>query len=174
MSNVIQGKVVLIAGGAGGIGSETAKVLASDGALVVIADIDRERSNQVVEAIRSAGGDARSYMVDVTDRLDIKSVAETVLSDFGRIDVLINAAGIMLIRPMAELNVEELETTIDLNLKGSLWSIAAVLPGFLEQGGGHGGVSRSRQGPIPSHRLPTKCGSSARPAFALAAAAGEI
>lgn len=137
MSEGIQGKVVLIAGGAGGIGSETAKVLGSRGAVVAVADINVEKSGEVVEAIRSAGGDARSYKVDITDKDEIKSVVETVIADFGRIDVLINAAGIMLIRPLSELNVEEWETTIDLNFKGTLWTIAAVLPGFLERNSGH-------------------------------------
>jgi len=132
-----EGKVVLIAGGAGGIGSEAARDLAAHGARIALADIDATRMDAIVAEIATAGGDVRGYSVDVTDKEEMKALAEAVAKDFGRIDVLINAAGVMLIRPLTEIDTTEWETTIDLNVKGTLWGIAAVLPFFLAQESGH-------------------------------------
>jgi NADP-dependent 3-hydroxy acid dehydrogenase YdfG len=137
MNEGIHGKVVLIIGGAGGIGSATARMLASKGATVAIADIDESKSREVVAAIRSAGGIAEAFRVDVTDKDEVKDVVNAVVRTFGKLDVLINSAGVMLIRPISEVDTAEWDLTIDLNLKGSLWSIAAVLPVFLRQGAGH-------------------------------------
>jgi NADP-dependent 3-hydroxy acid dehydrogenase YdfG len=137
MTDNIADKVVLIFGGAGGIGSATARDLASKGAKIAIADIDDARTAAVVDEIVRANGAAQGYPVDVTDKDRVRAVADQVVRDFGRIDVLINAAGIMLLRPLTEVDTAEWETTIDLNLKGTLWGVAAVLPLFLEQGSGH-------------------------------------
>jgi NADP-dependent 3-hydroxy acid dehydrogenase YdfG len=137
MREGITGKVVLIAGGAGGIGSEAARHLAAQGARIAVADIDGERLGRVVKEITGVGGEAQGYTVDITDKQAMKTLAASVARDFGRIDVLINAAGIMLIRPLTEIDTTEWETTIDLNLKGTLWGIAAVLPLFLVQESGH-------------------------------------
>ncbi|PRY07795.1 SDR family oxidoreductase [Paraburkholderia sp. BL25I1N1] len=137
MREGIKGKVVLIVGGAGGIGSAAAKALAADGAIVAVADIDPNRSDLLVRHILAEGGEARRYDVDVTRKKDIELVVSAVVADFGKLDVLINSAGVMLIRPMVEVNTEEWETTIDLNLKGTLWGIGAALPVFLRRGFGH-------------------------------------
>jgi NADP-dependent 3-hydroxy acid dehydrogenase YdfG len=137
MTDGIEGKVVLIMGGAGGIGSETAKTLAAAGARIAVADIDRERLDKVTEALSAISDVPKGYHVDVTDKEQTKLVVDQVVRDFGALDVLINSAGVMLIRPMAEVNVVEWETTIDLNIKGTLWAIAAALPIFLRQQRGH-------------------------------------
>jgi NADP-dependent 3-hydroxy acid dehydrogenase YdfG len=137
MSEGIKDKVVLIAGGAGGIGSDAAKHLASLGARVAVADINEGKMEFMVSEITAAGGVAKGYRVDVTDKRQLRIIVDAVRNDFGRIDVLINSAGIMLIRPLIEVNTEEWETTIDLNIKGTLWGIAAVIPIFIEQGFGH-------------------------------------
>jgi NADP-dependent 3-hydroxy acid dehydrogenase YdfG len=137
MNEGIHGKVVLIIGGAGGIGSATATMLASKGATIAIADIDESKSEGVVAAIRSAGGIAEQFKMDVTNKDEVKDVANAVVRAFGKLDVLINSAGVMLIRPMNEIDTAEWDLTIDLNVKGSLWGIAAVLPVFLRQGAGH-------------------------------------
>lgn len=79
----------------------------------------------------------RTYQVDVRLRHDVRKVADAVFDDLGRLDVLINAAGIMLMSPVTELRTDEWELSIDLNLKGVLWGIAAVLPTFLKQRSGH-------------------------------------
>ncbi|WP_147048945.1 SDR family oxidoreductase [Methylobacterium gnaphalii] len=137
MSENTTGKVVLILGGAGGIGSATARDLASKGARVAIADIDEEQMVAVTAGIFRSNGSAQRYYVDVTNKDLVRDVVDRVVADFGKIDVLINAAGIMLIRPLTEINTCEWETTIDLNLKGTLWGVAAVLPVFQKQCSGH-------------------------------------
>jgi NADP-dependent 3-hydroxy acid dehydrogenase YdfG len=137
MSEGIKGKVVLILGGAGGIGSEAARHLASKGAKIAVADIDEAKRDAVVDTIRSSCGDVRGYHVDVVDKAKVKAVVDAVVRDFGSLDVLVNSAGIMLIRPLIEINTAEWETTIDLNVKGTLWGIAAVLRVFLAQQRGH-------------------------------------
>jgi NADP-dependent 3-hydroxy acid dehydrogenase YdfG len=137
MSKGIESKVVLITGGAGGIGSEAARALASRGAKLALADIDEAKLDDVLKGIVSDGGAARSYKVDVTDKRQVQSVVDTVVHDFGTLDVLINSAGTMFIRPMAEVNTTEWEMTVDLNIKGTLWGIAAALPIFLARKTGH-------------------------------------
>ncbi len=134
MTKGIKDKVVLITGGSTGIGAETARLLAERGAKVAIAARRKDRLDEVVAEIAASGGAARSYALDVTDKSAVQSV---VIADFGRLDVLINNAGLMPIRPMAEVNTDEWDQMIDVNLKGTLYGIAATLPGFLEQGSGH-------------------------------------
>ena len=133
----ITGKVILILGGAGGIGSATAQDLAAKGATIAIADISEGKAAIVATTIRKAGGEARAYLVDVTDKEQVKALVDRVIGDFGSLEVLINCAGIMFVRPLIEVDTTEWETTIDLNVKGALWAIAAVLPVFLKQQRGH-------------------------------------
>lgn len=137
MTKGIEGKVVLITGGSTGIGAVTARLLAERGAKVAIAARRKDRLDEVVADIAAVGGTARSYALDVTDKSAVQSVVAAIIADFGRLDVLINNAGLMPIRPMAEVNTDEWDQMIDVNLKGTLYGIAAALPGFLEQGSGH-------------------------------------
>jgi NADP-dependent 3-hydroxy acid dehydrogenase YdfG len=133
----IRGKVILILGGAGGIGSATAQDLAAKGAKIAIADISEAKAAIVATTIRKAGGEGRAYLVDVTEKEQVKALVDRVIRDFGSLEVLINCAGIMFVRPLIEVDTAEWETTIDLNVKGALWAIAAVLPVFLKQQRGH-------------------------------------
>lgn len=133
----IKDKVALILGGAGGIGSAAAQDLAGKGAKVAIADINRPQADIVAKRIQDRGGVARAYPVDITNKDQVKALVEHVVRDYGALDALINCAGIMFVRPLSEINTEEWETTIDLNVKGALWAIAASLPLFLEQQRGH-------------------------------------
>ena len=137
MSQGIQGKVVLITGGSTGIGAEVARLLASCGAKVAVAARRQEKLDGVVSEIVSKGGSARSYKLDVTDKRQVETTVAAVVADFGRLDVLVNNAGVMPIRPMAEVNTDEWDAMIDVNLKGTLYGIAAALPRFLAQHGGH-------------------------------------
>jgi len=137
MNKTLQGTIVLITGGAGGIGSATAILLAQRGASIAIADIRESAAQELALHITQDGGTAKAYGVDVTNVKAVQSLVEAVVTDFGKLDVLINSAGVMLIRPMTETNIEEWNTTIDLNLKGTLWQIAAALPVFEKQGSGH-------------------------------------
>jgi len=137
MSRGIEGKVVLITGGSTGIGAAVARRLAASGAKVAVAARRKDKLDEVVAAIVAEGGAARAYALDVTKKDQVQSVAEAVVTDFGRLDVLINNAGLMPIRPMAEVNTDEWDAMIDVNLKGTLYGIAAALPRFIAQGSGH-------------------------------------
>jgi len=137
MEDGIDGKVILITGGSTGIGATTAQMLAQRGARVAIAARRKDRLDEVVAGIAGQGGIARAYTLDVTKKAEVEAVVAAVVADFGRIDVLVNNAGLMPIRPMAEVNTDEWDAMIDVNLKGTLYGIAAVLPRFLAQDIGH-------------------------------------
>jgi NADP-dependent 3-hydroxy acid dehydrogenase YdfG len=137
MSKGIEGKVVLITGGSTGIGAEVARLLAARGARVAVAARRADQLEAVVAEIAAQGGDAKAYTLDVTDKRQVEAVVAAVVTDFGRLDVLINNAGLMPIRPMSEVNTDEWDAMIDVNLKGTLYGIAAALPRFLAQDSGH-------------------------------------
>ena len=137
MSNGIENKVILITGGSTGLGAETARFLASRGAKVAVAARRKTKLDEVVTDIHANGGTARAYELDVTDKAQVEATVAAVVADFGKIDVLINNAGLMPIRPMAEVNTDEWDAMIDVNLKGTLYGIAAALPRFMAQESGH-------------------------------------
>jgi len=137
MNDNIANKVVLITGGSTGIGAEVARLLASRGAKVAIAARRKDKLDEVVAGIEANGGTAKAYSLDVTDKKQVEAVVAAAVADFGKLDVLINNAGLMPIRPMSEVNTDEWDAMIDVNLKGTLYGIAAVLPRFLAQQSGH-------------------------------------
>jgi NADP-dependent 3-hydroxy acid dehydrogenase YdfG len=137
MRKGIENKVVLITGGGTGIGAEVARRLASLGAKVAVAARRKEKLDEVVADIGAKGGIAKAYALDVTDKRQMEATAAAVVADFGRLDVLINNAGLVPIRPMAEVNTDEWDAMIDVNIKGTLYGIAAALPRFIAQGSGH-------------------------------------
>ncbi|WP_215399260.1 SDR family oxidoreductase [Rheinheimera oceanensis] len=137
MSNGIENKVILITGGSTGLGAETARFLASRGAKVAVAARRKTKLDEVVSDINANGGTAGAYELDVTNKAQVEATVAAVVADFGKIDVLINNAGLMPIRPMAEVNTDEWDAMIDVNLKGTLYGIAAVLPRFMAQESGH-------------------------------------
>ncbi len=137
MSEGIQGKIVLITGGGTGIGAEVARHLAAKGASVAVAGRRKEKLDEIVGQIAGAGGRARAYQLDVVKKAQFEAVVSAIVEEFGKLDVIINSAGLMPIRPMAEVNTDEWDAMIDINLKGTLYGIAVVLPRFLAQGSGH-------------------------------------
>lgn len=136
MSN-IQDKVVLITGASSGIGEAVAKVLAARGARVVLGARRGERLQRLADAIAAAGGTAVACTLDVTDRADVQAFAGHALERFGRIDAIVNNAGVMPLSPLAALKVDEWDRMIDVNIRGVLHGIAAVLPAMQAQGSGH-------------------------------------
>jgi len=128
MNNGIENKVILITGGSTGLGAETARLLAARGAKVAVAARRKAKLDEVVADIEAKGGTARAHALDVTDKAQVETVVAAVVADFGKLDVLINNAGLMPIRPMAEVNTDEWDAMIDVNLKGTLYGIAAALP----------------------------------------------
>lgn len=137
MHEGIEGKVVLITGASSGLGEETARHLASRGATVALAARRKDRLDGLVREITRTGGQATAYKLDVTDREQVRTVVDQIVAEFGRLDVVINNAGLMPIRPMAEANTDEWDAMIDINVKGVLYGIAAALPVFLRQQSGH-------------------------------------
>ncbi|MCM3628316.1 SDR family oxidoreductase [Paenibacillus glycanilyticus] len=133
----IKNKVVVITGASSGIGEAAAKLLAQHGAKVVLAARREERLHAIVNDIKQSGGEAVSVKADVVSPEDMKRLAEFALSAYGRIDVLVNNAGVMPSSRLNELRVEEWNQMIDVNIKGVLHGIAAVLPVMREQKSGH-------------------------------------
>ncbi|WP_433570332.1 SDR family oxidoreductase [Streptomyces sp. CA-251247] len=130
-------KTVAITGASGGIGEATARLLAERGAAVVLAARRSERIDAIAQNIREEGGRAATCVVDVTSAEDLQRLVATTVDQYGRIDVLVNNAGIAPISPLADLDTEGWSAMIDVNLRGMLNGIAAVLPVFREQGSGH-------------------------------------
>lgn len=137
MSQNIAGKVVIITGASSGLGAATARHLAALGASVVLGARRMDLLNALAEEITAAGGKAAIARTDVTQAGDLTRLVETALAVFGKVDVLINNAGLMAIAPLDALKVDEWERMIDINIKGVLYGIAAVLPYFKAQGSGH-------------------------------------
>ncbi len=130
-------KVVLITGASSGIGAGIARELAKAGATVVLGARRTGHLQAVADEIRAAGGKVMTCKVDVTDRADVASFAEAAREEFGRVDVLVNNAGVMPLSLMASLKVEEWDRMVDVNIKGVLYGIAAVLQHMTGRGSGH-------------------------------------
>lgn len=137
MKNRIKGKVVAITGASSGIGRATAELLAQRGAKVLLAARRTDRLEAIANAIRKNGGEAVYAEVDVTRREDLQKLVALAVTTFGKLDVMVNNAGIAQLYPMEELDVEGWEQMINVNLKGTLYGIAAALPQFKKQGSGH-------------------------------------
>ena len=136
MSNIAQ-KVVLITGASSGIGEATARLLAAKGARVVLGARRTDRLEKLAAELRAAGGTVEYRTLDVTSLEDTQAFADFALKTFGRIDVMINNAGVMPLSPLAELKVAEWNQMIDVNIRGVLHGIATVLPHFKERKAGH-------------------------------------
>jgi len=136
MENV-QGKVIAITGASSGIGAATARLLAARGAKVVLGARRLDRLEALANEITAAGGEAAYARTDVSQRADVTALIELACERYGQLDVLINNAGIGLISPLDELRVEDWDAMIDVNIKGTLYGIAAALPVFRQQEFGH-------------------------------------
>ncbi|WP_336146317.1 SDR family oxidoreductase [Marinobacter salarius] len=140
MSNTndpINSKVVIITGASSGLGEATARRLAARGARLVLAARREDRLSKLAEDLKAEGAEVTWQMTDVTDRNQVESLAATAKETFGRIDVLINNAGLMPLAPLDALKVDEWDQMVDVNIKGVMYGIAAVLPTMREQHSGH-------------------------------------
>jgi NADP-dependent 3-hydroxy acid dehydrogenase YdfG len=136
-TSTIADKVVVITGASSGIGESTAKLLARHGAKVVMGARRKDRIDAVVKEISDAGGKAIGFAVDVTKRAQVEALVKGAVDSFGRVDVIVNNAGIMPIAPIQLLKVDEWDRQIDVNIKGVLYGVAAALPQMQKQKSGH-------------------------------------
>lgn len=137
MNNNIEGKVIIITGASSGIGLATAKHLAALGAKVSLAARRLHKLDNLVYEIEKTGGKAKAFATDVSKREEVDALIAHTIEAFGRIDVLFNNAGIMPVSMLESLHYEEWEQMIDINIKGVLYGIGAVLPHFQAQKSGH-------------------------------------
>ncbi|WP_102693270.1 3-hydroxybutyrate dehydrogenase [Rummeliibacillus pycnus] len=136
MSGTLEGKVAFITGSASGIGLEIAKTFAQEGAKVVISDMNKEKSDQVSAHLNEQGFETLSAPCDVTDEGAYKSSLETAYKEFGRIDILINNAGLQYVAPIEEFPTEKFELLVKVMLTAPFIGIKNVFPIMKKQGFG--------------------------------------
>jgi NADP-dependent 3-hydroxy acid dehydrogenase YdfG len=137
VSRNIEGKVVVITGASSGLGEATARLLSTEGATVVLGARRGDRLQSLADELTRRGGKALAVATDVTDRDQVKRLVDRGVETFGRVDVMLNNAGLMPQSLLASLKVDEWDRMIDVNLKGVLYGIAAALPHMQRQRAGH-------------------------------------
>ncbi len=137
MQNNIKDKVVVITGASSGLGEAAARLLSAQGATVVLGARRIERLQKLADELNGGGGKAIAVETDVTQHEHLKALVNTAVEKYGRIDVMINNAGLMQQSPLDCLKVEEWDNMIDINIKGVLYGIAAALPHMKQQKAGH-------------------------------------
>jgi NADP-dependent 3-hydroxy acid dehydrogenase YdfG len=130
-------KVVIITGASSGLGEATARRLAKNGARLMLAARREDRLKELVSDILKDGGIAKYQVTDVTDRSQVEALVKATHEAYERIDVLVNNAGLMPLSPLDETKVDEWDKMVDVNIKGVLYAIAAVLPIMRQQKSGH-------------------------------------
>ena len=136
MSEHIHGKVIVITGASSGLGEATARLLASQGAHVVLGARRLARIQALADELTAGGAKALAVQTDVTDSAQVKHLVDTAVQAYGRIDVMLNNAGLMPHSPLERLKVEDWDRMIDVNIKGVLYGIAAALPHMQQQKSG--------------------------------------
>ena len=136
MSDNIAGKVIVITGASSGLGEAAARHLSAEGATVVLGARRIERLNILADELTRKGGKALVVATDVTDREQVKKLVDTAVHEFGRIDVMINNAGLMPQSLLENLKIDEWDRMIDVNIKGVLYGVAAALPYMKQQKAG--------------------------------------
>jgi NADP-dependent 3-hydroxy acid dehydrogenase YdfG len=137
MSENIEGKVIVITGASSGLGEAAARLLSHAGARVVLGARRLDRIQKLAQELTSAGGKAFAVMTDVTQVEQVRKLVDAAVERYGRIDVMINNAGLMPHSPLERLKIDDWDRTIDVNIKGVLYGIAAALPHMRAQKFGH-------------------------------------
>jgi len=137
MNDNIAGKVVVITGASSGLGEATARMLSAQGAIVVLGARRVDRLKALADELTAAGGKAMALTTDVTDPDQVKALVDEAVRVFGRVDVMLNNAGLMPHSPLERLKIDDWNRMIDVNLRGVLYGIAAALPHMQRQKSGH-------------------------------------
>ncbi len=137
MTQAIENKVVVITGASSGLGEATARLLAAQGAYVVLGARRVERIQALADELNGNGGKALARATDVTDCDQVQQLVDAAVQTYGRIDVLINNAGLMPQSPLERRKIDDWNRMIDVNIKGVLYGIAAALPAMQQQKSGH-------------------------------------
>lgn len=136
MNNNIQGKIIVITGASSGLGEATARHLSAQGATVVLGARRTDRIEALALELTQAGGKALAMATDVTDPEQVKALVDAAVEAYGRVDVMLNNAGLMPHSPLDRLKIADWNRTIDVNIKGVLYGIAAALPHMQRQKSG--------------------------------------
>lgn len=137
MQNNIEGKIVVITGASSGLGEATARHLSEQGATVVLGARRIDRINALAKELAGSEGKAIAVQTDVTQSAQVQKLVDTAVEKYGRIDVMINNAGLMPHSPLDRLKIDDWDRMIDVNIKGVLYGIAAALPYMQKQKSGH-------------------------------------
>ena len=141
MTDALRGTVALVTGASSGIGAATARQLADQGARVALVARRKDRLDDLAEQVRGAGGEAVAIGADVTDAAQAASAVDQTVSAFGRLDLLVNNAGVMLLGPVEDAPVEEWDRMLAINVAGLLYVTRAALPHLLASAAGERGVA---------------------------------
>ncbi len=132
----LEGRVAVVTGAGRGIGGATAQLLARAGAHVALLDLDPAGVTRTAEAIGLEGGEALPFTNDITDSFAVERTFDRVIDEWGRLDVLVNNAGVLSEAPLEDLTDEDLEKSLDINLRGALVCTRAAVPHMLARGSG--------------------------------------
>lgn len=132
----LKDKIVIITGSGSGIGKSSALLFAREGAVVIVNDVDVDKGNETVEEIRQEGGSAQFIQADVTNPDSVRAMTESIISTYGRIDVLFNNAGISGVGALHEIEPEQWDRVMTVNIKGVFLPSKYVLPHMMERKSG--------------------------------------
>ena len=133
MEQQLTGKIAIVTGSGQGIGKAVALRLAGEGADVVVADINSQRAEQTAQEIRALDRRTLAYRIDLSKVVEIQPMVDSVVAEFGRIDILVNVAGVAQTKPFLEMTEDDWDRIIDINLKGTVFCIQAVGAQMIKQ-----------------------------------------
>jgi len=135
--NRLQNKVAFITGAGSGIGQGCAKMFAQEGAKIIVADFNEKWGSETVQTINETGGDAVFVKCNVRIKDDIRDAVKKSVNKYGRIDILVNSAGILRLKPFLEITDDDYTAITETNLRGYFWTMQEILPIMIKQGKGN-------------------------------------